>query len=60
MSLSEVNEVNAPDLGDLVIVLLAETLAGLRDRLWADGFETAADVVADLTLRCDKHLADRG
>jgi hypothetical protein len=27
----------APDLGDLVIVLLAGTLAGLRDRLEDDG-----------------------
>ena len=37
-----------PDLGDLVIVLLASTLAGLRDRLASDGFVDAADLVADL------------
>jgi hypothetical protein len=58
MSLSEVNEVESADLGDLVIVLLAGTLAGLRDRLWDDGFHTAADVVADLTARCDHYLVD--
>ena len=46
----------APDLGDLVLVLLASTLAGLRDRLLADGFHRAADCVADLTTRCDEHL----
>ena len=46
----------APDLGDLVLVLLASTLAGLRDRLLDDGFQRAADCVADLTTRCDKHL----
>lgn len=42
-----------PDLGDLVIVLLASTLAGLRDRLEADGFEDAFELVANLTQRYD-------
>lgn len=58
MSLNEVKEVESTDLGDLVIVLLAGTLADLRDRLWNDGFCTAADVVADLTLRCERYLED--
>lgn len=45
-----------PDLGDLVIVLLAGTLAGLRDRLDADGFDRASELVADLTSRCDRYV----
>jgi hypothetical protein len=47
-----------PDLGDLVIVLLAGTLAGLRDRLEADGFATASELVADLTSRCDRYVEE--
>lgn len=46
------------DLGDLVIVLLAGTLSGLRDRLAADGFERAAAFVADLVDRTDQFLAE--
>ncbi len=45
-----------PDLGDLVVVLLAGTLAGLRDRLAGDGFEDAADLVADLVEIVDDYL----
>ena len=37
-----------PDLGDLVVVLPAGTLAGLRDRLNSDGFPIAAGLVAAL------------
>ncbi len=59
MSLKETQEASTADLGDLVIVLLAGTLAGLRDRLWDDGFHVAADVVADLTCRCDRYLEER-
>lgn len=44
------------DLGDLVIVLLAGTLAGLRDRLDGDGFPQASDFVAELTSQCDTYL----
>jgi hypothetical protein len=47
---------SAPDLGDLVIVLLASTLAGLRDRLADDGFEGAADVVGDLVELTDDYI----
>jgi hypothetical protein len=48
------------DLGDLVVVLLAGTLAGLRDRLTADGFESAAELASDLTDRCDEYLKEVG
>jgi hypothetical protein len=44
------------DLGDLVIVLLAGSLAGLRDRLVADGFDAAADLVDDLVEVADDYL----
>lgn len=37
------------DLGDLVIVLLASTPAGLRDRLVSHNFTRAAELVALLT-----------
>lgn len=46
----------APDLGDLVIVLLAGTLAGLRDRLAQDGFPKAADLVTHLVYHVDEYL----
>lgn len=45
-----------PDLGDLVVVLLASTLAGLRDRLEHDGFMRASELVADLVEITDDHL----
>ena len=47
-----------PDLGDIVVVLLAGTLAGLRDRLVYDGFEDAADLVADLVEIVDEYLTN--
>jgi hypothetical protein len=46
------------DLGDLVVVLLAGTLAGLRDRLASEGFEEAAGLVAELVEATDAYLAD--
>lgn len=49
--------IHEPDLGHLVILLLAGTLAGLRDRLDADGFPNAANLVAQLTENCDDYLA---
>jgi hypothetical protein len=49
-----------PDLGDLVIVLLAGTLAGLRDRLVTDGFGDAAECVADLVDIADDYLTGVG
>ena len=51
---------SSPDLGDLVIVLLASTLAGLRDRLEADGFTAAFGLVADLVDNCDEYLKEIG
>ena len=45
-----------PDLGDLVVVLLAGTLAGLRDRLDSDGFVPAAELVSDLVAMIDCYL----
>lgn len=48
----------APDLGDLVILLLAGTLAGLRDRLACDGFEVASDLVGDLVDIADDYLTN--
>jgi hypothetical protein len=47
------------DLGDLVLVLLAGTLAGLRDRLYADGYPSAGGVAADLVEFTDDYLAAR-
>lgn len=46
------------DLGDLVVVLLAGTLAGLRARLADDGFPAAAELMADLVARCDVYLEE--
>lgn len=45
-----------PDLSDLVVVLLAGTLAGLRDRLERDGFEPAADLLTDLVEITDDYI----
>lgn len=44
------------DLGEFMILLLASTLAGLRDRLYEDGFESAADLVADLAEAADDYV----
>lgn len=46
------------NLGDLVVVLLAGTLAGLRDRLADDGFPRAAELVAEMTDLCDGYLSE--
>lgn len=52
----ETDKQNTPDLGDLVIVFLAGTLAGLRDRLGQDGFPKPADLVARLVEAADGYL----
>jgi hypothetical protein len=44
------------DLGDIVVVLLVSTLAGLRDRLHHDGFEGAASLVQDLVEVADDYV----
>lgn len=49
---------DSPDLGDLVVVLLASTLAGLRDRLACDGYEVASDLVGDLVDIADDYLTN--
>ncbi len=56
MRAPETQQVREPDLSDLVVVLLAGTLAGLRDRLAADGFDPAAELVADLVEATDDYL----
>jgi hypothetical protein len=50
---AEVGELN---LGDFMLVLLAGTMAGLRDRLALDGFVPAAELVADLVDITDDYL----
>ena len=46
------------DLGDIVILLLAGTLSGLRDRLYSDGFGRAAELVADLVEAADVYITE--
>lgn len=48
---------NPADLGELIVVLLTSTLAGLRDRLFQDGFERAAELVGDLVEVADDYLS---
>jgi len=50
------NEVPADRRGDLIIVLLACTLATLRDRLCADGYDQVARVVDDLVEITDDYI----
>ena len=52
----EINNRGTPDLGDLVIVLVAGTLAGLRDRLDKDGFPRPAQLVARLVEEADGYI----
>jgi hypothetical protein len=51
-----IEEDRSPDLGDLIVVLLAGTLAGLRDRLYEDGLLDAGDLVAELVDSADAYL----
>ncbi|MGH2736332.1 MAG: hypothetical protein ACRDKZ_12185 [Actinomycetota bacterium] len=46
-----------PGLGEVLVVLLSATLAGVRDRLHEDGYDEAGDLVADLVEIADDHLA---
>jgi hypothetical protein len=43
-------------MGDLVVVLLACTLASLRDQLAAEGYDQPAQVVADLVEITNDYL----
>jgi hypothetical protein len=45
-------------MGDFIVVLLASTLAGLRDRLFHDGYKAAAELVADLVDIVDDYLTN--
>lgn len=45
-----------PNLGDIVVMLLASTLAGLADRLAVDGFDGPADLVSELVEVVDGYL----
>jgi hypothetical protein len=56
----EADKQSTADLGDLVIVLLAGTLAGLRDRLAQDGFPKAADLIARLVEEAGGFLDQQG
>lgn len=49
-------DLHEPDMGDLMICLLASTLAGLRDRLAADGFDPSAELVAELVEIIDDYI----
>ena len=46
----------APDAGDLIVAVLAGTLAALRDHLAVEGFEDAAELVADLADVADDYI----
>ena len=46
------------DLGDIVVVLLTSSLAGLQERLATDGYEDAASLVADLVEIADDYLLE--
>ncbi len=45
-------------MGDLIVVLLASSLAALRDRLAEDGYEDAALLVADLVDIADGYITN--
>ncbi len=47
---------DGPNLGDLLILMLASTLHGFRDRLVDDGYRNAADLIADLIEVVDDYL----
>jgi hypothetical protein len=47
---------DGPDLDDLVIVLLAGTLTGLRARLESDGFPKPARCVAEIVVIADSYV----
>jgi hypothetical protein len=48
------------DLGDLVVLLLAGTLSGLRDRLSSDGYDRAAMLVNSMVMEADAYLQNLG
>ena len=44
------------EMDSVMVFLLASALSDLRDRLWDEGSEMAADLVADLVNRCDRFM----
>ncbi|CAN5712694.1 hypothetical protein BH18ACT15_BH18ACT15_09610 [soil metagenome] len=55
--MSRAHSQQALDHGDRVVVLIANTLASLRDIMAADGFTHAADLIADLAEIADDYVA---
>ena len=53
---SDEREVHGDHMGELIMVLLACTLANLRDRLYADGYDQVGGVVADLVEITNDYL----
>ncbi len=49
-------EVHGGHMGELIMVLLACTLANLRDRLCTDGYDQESAVVADLVEITNDYL----
>lgn len=45
-----------PNLGDLFVLILTSTLACMRDRLKHDGYEDAAELLADLVEISDDYI----
>lgn len=58
MNTNSRNDSTRINAGDLVVWCLAGALASLRDSLWDEGFHEAADVVADLSYRCDRYVEE--
>jgi hypothetical protein len=54
----EADTTHHPNMGDLIVVLLASSLAALRDRLAEDGYEDAALLVADLVDIADGYITN--
>lgn len=52
------NDIEPPDLGHLVVILLAGTLSGVRDRLHKDGFARAGMFIGVLCDMTDAWLAE--
>ena len=47
---------HAHEMDSVFVFLLASALSDLRDRLWDEGSEMAADLIADLVNRCDRFV----
>ena len=56
----EASEGPSVGLGDFVILLLAGVLSSLSEQLRSDGFESHAELVADLVETIDDYVAVGG